>query len=428
MASAPVPHSVRHPSPWTAARGLAALLAAAVGIGTAPLSAAEPAWKFRTQELDAALGIGYAVTAADVDGDGRKDLVVVDMDRVVWYHNDSVDGKTSWKKRSIIQGGTERDNVCIGAYDVDQDGKLDFALGAHWQPKDTLKSGSLQWLKRGATLDEPWSIHFIDREPTIHRLRWIDLDADGRAELTVLPLFGRGSKGPDFQEAPLKFLSYKIPKNPTTDRWPRTVLNEELHVAHNYLETDLDKSGKLDLLAVSFEGVSLFRKGEADRWTRTLIGSGNQATKPNRGASEIKHAWASPKHDYIATIEPWHGTQVVVYTRPAQPDQLWERKVLDEELHWGHAVWCADLDGDGGQELVIGVRDHKSPAVPSGVRIYKPSADAKSWTPYRLDPGGVCVEDLIAEDLDSDGDVDLAAVGRQTKNLRIYWNETVQSK
>jgi hypothetical protein len=33
------------------------------------------------------------------------------------------------------------------------------------------------------------------------------------------------------------------------------------------------------------------------------------------------------------------------------------------------------------------------------------------------------VEDLTAADLDGDGRIDLIAVGRKTKNLRVYWNE-----
>jgi hypothetical protein len=41
-----------------------------------------------------------------------------------------------------------------------------------------------------------------------------------------------------------------------------------------------------------------------------------------------------------------------------------------------------------------------------------------------VDPAGVGVEDLAAADLDDDGRVDIVAVGRSTKNVRIYWNET----
>src|SRR5256885_7383204 len=47
----------------------------------------------------------------------------------------------------------------------------------------------------------------------------------------------------------------------------------------------------------------------------------------------------------------------VVYTEPVDPSKrLWDRHVLDEQLRWGHAVWCADLDGDGNDELIIGDR------------------------------------------------------------------------
>jgi hypothetical protein len=118
---------------------------------------------------------------------------------------------------------------------------------------------------------------------------------------------------------------------------------------------------------------------------------------------------------------------VVIYTPPADPSQqLWDRHVIDEQLKWGHAVWCADIDGDGDEELIIGVRDNLSakPQERCGVRLYK-ATDGKGakWIRAFLDEGGVAVEDLAAADLNGDGRIDIIAVGRQTHNLRIYWNE-----
>ncbi len=139
------------------------------------------------QELETGLDIGYAVLAVDVNNDGKKDIVVVDSNRVLWFEN------PTWKKRTIIQGGTTRDNVCIAAYDIDGDGKVDFALGAAWKPFQ--QQGTLQWLKRGKTLDEPWSIYPIDTEPLIHRIRFIDIDGNGKPALVSVPLMGRGATG-----------------------------------------------------------------------------------------------------------------------------------------------------------------------------------------------------------------------------------------
>jgi hypothetical protein len=100
--------------------------------------------------------------------------------------------------------------------------------------------------------------------------------------------------------------------------------------------------------------------------------------------------------------------------------------VIDDKLKWGHAVWCADLDGDGNDELMIGVRDDLSqkPGERRGVRIYKATDDrGAAWSRHDVDAGGVAVEDLAAADLDNDGRIDIVAVGRQTGNIRIYWND-----
>ena len=100
----------------------------------------EPIGAFRTQEIETKLGVGYAVLLVDVNHDGKKDIVVVDTKRVIWYEN------PTWKMRTIIEGGTKPDNVCIDAYDIDGDGLLDFALGADWKPFNTKEGGTLQWL------------------------------------------------------------------------------------------------------------------------------------------------------------------------------------------------------------------------------------------------------------------------------------------
>jgi hypothetical protein len=404
-------------------RRLACLLVLAPLLSLLP--AAEQAGSipdFRVQQIEKGLGVGYAVLLVDVNNDGKKDIVAVDQKRVVWYEN------PSWQRRNIIEGKTDPDNVCIAAADIDGDGQLDFALGAAWNPGNTKSGGTLQWLRRGKTLDEPWSVHPIGEEPTLHRIRFADLDGDGKPVLLAVPLMGRDSTGAKnhMDGQPVRVLAYRIPKDPVAERWPLEVLDQGMHVVHNFQAIPNARGKGMDVLTASYEGVSrLQRQGE--KWTRRQLGAGDQA-KPDksRGASEIKLGKLKNGRPFIATIEPWHGDKVVVYTPPTESAALWERHVIDDKLKWGHAVWCADLDGDGGDELIIGVRDNLSdkPGERCGVRIFKATDDkGAKWERHLLDEGGVHVEDLAAADLDGDGRIDIVAVGRQSHNARIYWNK-----
>lgn len=382
----------------------------------------EPAFpKFKAQEIATDLTVGYAVVTADVNEDGKPDIVVVDSRRVVWYEN------PTWKVHTIIAGKTKPDNVCIAAHDIDGDGHIDFVLGADWNPSNTKTGGTLHWLKRGKSLDEEWSVHPIAEEPTVHRVRMADID--GKPHIVVAPLHGREAtaKGNWVDGRPVRILAFPIPKDPVKGPWVAKVLSEELHVVHNLWPVPVVKQGSADsaLLVTSYNGVHAVGVRDG-KWVTYRIGEGNQANpKGPRGASEVKLGQLAGIPSYIATVEPWHGNQIVVYTQPKAGEMLWQRQVIDDQLRWGHAVWCADLDGDGSGELVIGVRDNPAKGdtftEKCGVRVYKATdGKGKKWARSLVEDGGVAVEDLTAADLNGDGKPDIIAVGRATKNARIY--------
>jgi hypothetical protein len=226
---------------------------------------------------------------------------------------------------------------------------------------------------------------------------------------------------------PVKIVAYKVPADPVKGPWTPEVIDESLHVVHGICPFYPAKGRPADILVASYEGVTRLSRGPAGHWASTHLGDGEQRRPVgSRGSSEAKIG-ALRDTQFVATVEPWHGNEVVLYTPAAEGKPTWDRKVLDEHLKWGHAVWCADLDGDGADEIIVGVRDGPTSAdefsEKRGVRIYK-SRDAagRNWDRQLVDPGNVAVEDLTVADLDGDGRPDIIAVGRQTGNVRIYWN------
>lgn len=398
---------------------LIALCALAAQVAGAP-AAEFP--RFEAQTLDPHVGeVCYAVTTADVNGDGRVDVVAVTEDAVVWFAN------PDWTKHELLKGATARDNVCLQAHDVDGDGRIDFALGAGWKPADTQGGGTLQWVRQKA--DGSWQVIPLGAEPTLHRLRWGNVSGAGKKQLVVAPLQGRGTKGPKWGEGNgVRVLVYSVPDDPIRDPWPVEVADDALHTIHNLQLIDFDGDGTDEIVLAAWEGVFVVDRDSGGHWTRTRLGVGNQEATPFKGASEIKVGLLTDGRRYLATIEPWHGFQVVVYTPPASGGTPWDRRVIDQPVQWGHAVWCADLDGDGDQELIVGQRDPNKAGTPGprgpGVFYYdpRPGTAPVEFTKHVLDDGGVAVEDLVAADLNGDGRPEIVAGGRASHNVKIYWN------
>lgn len=383
-------------------------------------SAAEP-FQFEAQELAVKLQVGYAVRAIDINADNRLDIAIVDSKRVLWLEN------PSWNEHVIYATpNAKSDNVSFAPHDINGDGQVDLALGADWQPNNSDSGGTIGWLEH--TASGPWNYHSISTEPTTHRMNWMHLRGAGKPELVVGPLKGKGSKAPGFDSVAIRLLAFTVPAKPAADVWPMRVLTDQLHVMHNFEETDLDRDGHNDIVAASYEGATWIRPNETgESFTLRRLGAGQEQPAPARGASEIRHGLLADG-DYLATIEPWHGDKVVVYVAPKnwqRSSALWPRWVLDDQLAWGHAVACANLDADADEELIIGVRDDKKGTEHrSGLRIYDPvDASTGKWERQLIDPGGVAIEDLVAADLDADGDPDIIAVGRATHNAKIYWNK-----
>jgi len=386
------------------------------GLGAIALSAA-PAPSFRHVTIDDRVAIGYGVAIADVDGDRRLDIVLADKQVIAWYHN------PEWQRHVMAERLTELDNVCVAARDLDGDGKAEVAVGAGWNPGDTFGSGALFYLKAPDDRTQRWEPIRLANDPTIHRIRWARTRAGG-FDLISVPLHGRGNR--NGLGDGVRVLAYHPPKD-VKAAWTTTELNGAWHATHNFDVVPEASGVGEELRVASREGVFALLP-ETGLWAVRTMASGLAGTPEFIGAGEVRSGKGRAGSPILATIEPMHGNQVVVY-QPDSADEngLWRRTVLDATLVDGHGVVCADVLGLGRDQVIAGWRAMMGPGKPVGIRLYAALDEAATlWETHIIDDNQMACEDLQAADLDSDGDIDLVASGRATKNLKIYFNETKQ--
>ena len=357
--------------------------------------------EFRHHPLATDLKGGYQVLAVDLNRDGRPDLLALasGLPELVWFEN------PGWQRHVLVTGRSRMINAA--AWDADGDGLPEIALAEEFAMDPRKSLGVLSILKPPGDPRQPWTIQEIDRLPTSHRLRWVDLDGRGRKVLINAPLAGATAVPPDYREK-VPLVLYR------PGEWKRELISEALSgVLHGLEVIDWDQDGRDELLTASFLGIHLFKRDRRGVWKLTELAKGSPAPWPQCGASEVT-AGRLGRRRFLATIEPWHGHQVVVYT---QQGSEWRRQVLDESLNGGHTIQAADLDGDGRDEIIAGGRGK-----PFDTYLYK-AADAQGarWQRATLDAGGMGPAACAVADLNADGKPDLACLGGAT----LKWYENV---
>ena len=369
--------------------------------------------EFKRIVIDPDLKKGYQVKTADLNGDLKMDIIALSdrLPEVYWYEN------PTWEKHLVTSQSTR--NIDLAPYDIDGDGDVDLALATRFDLSKSREGGYVYWLENPGNSAGEWRARLIDSIPTSHRIRWADMDGDGRKELILVPLVGYGAEAPAYRE-PATIQGYFIPQGPRWQPWEEIRIDQRLRMIHGIEVVRWDDDIREDFLTASFEGLTLFRSCcEPDRckWEIINLAAGQQADPVIHGAGEVSRGFLNHTEPFLAAIEPWHGNEVVVYMPAEEGTGPWKRRVIDDSFDDGHAVQCADLDFDGNDEVIAGQRGS-----PFNLFIYRFVPEDHSWRRIPLDMGGMSAAGLEVFDYNDDGFPDVVACGSATGNVVLYEN------
>ena len=368
--------------------------------------------RFERTVIDPNFPGAYQVEVADVNGDKKPDIIAVGGGTCAWYEN------PTWKKRTVTGLRQTPGIISSATADLDGDGDAEIAI-AYEFGMNTPTKGKLLLALQGKSVDDPWKLVPMADVGSIHRLRWGDVTGDGKLDLVVAPIFGRQAKPPTYEVA-AQLVAFHTDGHPTTGNWSLHALADRPVIHAIDVRTVEHVRGHAVVLTADNSGASMIGEralsdGPSLTFTARNLVAGATGMPPKQGCSEVHLGRLKDGRHILTTLEPWHGNQVVVYTENEAPlKKFGPRTVIDDTLADGHALWVADVDGDGDDEVFAGHRgkDYR-------VSMYDFDRAKRVWNRVVLDRE-IAAQDLRGGDLDGDGIPDVVAVGGSTHNVVWY--------
>ncbi len=363
--------------------------------------------EFRHHTIEGKIPGGYALLVVDLNNDRRPDVIGLTsrITELAWYEN------PSWQRHVLVDGMSGLVN--LAAHDLDGDGIPELAVESAFSMVAAKSEGLVWILEHQGDPRRRWKERKIDALTTSHHLAWADVDGDGKKELINAPLIGPRALAPAYEDrVPLVY--YHV------GDWRRRIIDDTLTGVLHRVRVARWNRGKADqLLTAGFDGIKLHEaraSGDKTKWTSTLLAKGHEEPPPRAGSSDVALGRLRQRR-YLASVEPWHGNEVVVYTE--DPSRRWQRNVIFSELVEGHEVCVGDFDGDGRDEIVAG--DRGKGKVASAHIFYSQDPAGSRWQRRVLDDA-MSASGCAVADLNADRRPDIVLIGGATANIKWYEN------
>jgi hypothetical protein len=332
------------------------------------------------QVISTAADLAFTVFAADLDADGDLDALSasVNDDKIAWYEN--TDGAGSFGAQQVIS--TAADGAwSVFAADVDGDGDLDVGAGSF---------GAQQVISTAA--DGAWSVFAAD--------------VDGDGDLDVLS----ASPGDD------KVAWYE---NQTLHRsavFPeQSVISTVAAGARSVFAADVDGDGDLDALSAS---------GDDDKiaWYANTDGAGSFGTQQiistaANYAISVFAADVDGDGDVDALSASVFDDEIAWYQNTDGAGSFGTQQIISTAVNQARSVFAADVDGDADLDVL------SASYLDDKIAWYENTDGAGGFgAQHVISTAADGPEDVLAADIDGDGDLDVLSASFEDDKIVWYQN------
>lgn len=333
------------------------------------------------------------ITAADIDGDDRKDIITGGW----WYKNPGTSAG-QWMRNPI---GTPLNNMAA-VFDFDGSGRLDI-LGTEGKGADT--NARFVWAHNAGggqftILDniQPGDGDFL-QGVAVERFQ-----AGGPLEVAL-----------SWHAAGKGIQMLRVPANPLEQAWEWRQISpvsqdEALSVG------DIDRNGQPDLLL----GTQWLRNAGGTWQAYTL-----HATDEPPDRNILADINGNDRLDAVVGYEAISAPgKLAWYEQGADPTAPWTEHVIDT-LIGPMSLDVADMNGNGFLDVVVGEHNIADPSSARLLIYENVDGTGTEWRQHLVFMGDEHHDGAIVVDIDGDGDYDIISIGWSHNRVLLYENKAI---
>jgi len=351
---------------------------------------------FIYHSIDADFQGANSVHALDVDGDSLIDVLGAGLgaNSITLWKNDG-NNPILWQKQTIDNGFHAASSVLSIDLDGDQDNDI---LGSAWMDNE------IAWWRNDGGNPILWTKNIISESfAGVEEIYAGDIDNDNDVDVLGAAMNGN-------QIA----LWYNNGDVPIT--WTKQIIDGNINWARSVYAFDVNGDSLLDILGASYTGnsISVWYNNGDSTWTKQDIDNNFL------GAHKVVACDLDDDKDTDIIGAAHIGDQIVWWRNDGGNPIQWSKQIIEDNFDGAISVYACDMDGDEIADI-LGTTE-----VSGHVALWlNISGSNISWQKQVLSNSFAGAWGVYAEDIDSDGDIDVLGAASIAGDISWWENDGV---